>query len=155
MAVHQYKLSNLSKEHQALVLAAKNATKLSYAPYSSFFVGAAILTVEHKIYSGQNQENAAYPACMCAERVALYHYCAVSQAPIIALGIYAENRQDNSDHCAAPCGNCRQVILEYRHRQDSPFPIFSLNQEDRVRCWDSIDDLLPEGFHGGHLKGLL
>lgn len=139
------------EEIQHLLKKAIEASHIAYAPYSNYFVGAAILTSGGDIYLGANQENAAYPSCMCGERVGLYHYVMNSQQPIKYLALYAENRQEKDDQCAAPCGECRQVILEFQQRQKPLFAIYSINQKGYIQKWDSIHELLPNGFHGGVL----
>ena len=130
---------------------ARKASLRAYAPYSSFFVGAAVVTNTGHIYHGQNQENAAYPLCLCAERVALSHYCSLTDDHISAICVYAENRTDSPEACAAPCGACRQVILEYSTRQNKLFPIYSMNQHGYVKAWENVYDLLPDAFKKEHL----
>lgn len=148
-------LLDLPPQQQALLRTAKAASQNAYAPYSKFHVGAAILTEDGQIYVGQNQENAAYPACMCAERVALYHRCARTSSPILQVAIYAENTKARSGQKvpapAAPCGECRQVLLEYHHRQDQPFKILCMNSKNEVIQFDDIQELLPHGFGAAYL----
>lgn len=141
-------VDNLPENIQKLLATAHEASQKAYAPFSNFHVGAAIEVKDGSIYSGQNQENAAYPSCMCAERVALYHRCARSESEITAVAVYAKNNTDVEQHSAAPCGECRQVILEYQSRQKHIFPVYSMNQNGYVTLWSSINELLPEGFHG-------
>jgi len=144
-------ISDLSPKIQRLLEQAKNASESAYAPYSNFFVGSVILTESGESFLGANQENAAYPSCMCGERVALYNYIMNSSSSITELAIYAENRQKDEKYCAAPCGACRQVILEFQHRQESNFTIYSVNQFGYVKEWKSIYELLPNGFDGRSL----
>ena len=95
----------------ALVAAAGAARKWAYVPYSHFAVGAAVLTASGRVFPGCNVENAAYPACLCAERVALTSAYAAGEREIVALAVVADTAGPVS-----PCGTCRQVILELASR---------------------------------------
>lgn len=116
----------------------------AYAPYSGFCVGAALLLANGEIVTGCNQENAAYPSGLCAERVALFsagaHYpnVAVKNMAIVAL-------KDGQSVAVAPCGACRQVILESLARQASSFPVY-LAEKHKVTKVENAGDLLPLAF---------
>lgn len=136
----------LNDEEKKLVDAAKEATNRSYAPYSRFQVGAAVRLAGGVLVSGSNQENAAYPSGTCAERTTLFY--ANSQYPdraVEALAIAAQTGGKFIEHPTAPCGACRQVILETEERYRHPIRIY-LYGTDEVYIVDSIVGLLPLCF---------
>ena len=136
----------LNDEEKKLVDAAKEATNRSYAPYSRFQVGAAVRLAGGVLVSGSNQENAAYPSGICAERTTLFY--ATSQYPdraVEALAIAAQTGGKFIEHPTAPCGACRQVILETEERYRHPIRIY-LYGTDEVYIVDSIVGLLPLCF---------
>lgn len=97
----------LSEQDQLLIAAAREARKYAYAPYSKFFVGAAVST-EAQIFTGCNVENASYGATICAERVAITKMVSSGGAGPVAIAIYTE-----ADELTMPCGICRQVLTEF------------------------------------------
>ncbi|HEY3229111.1 MAG TPA: cytidine deaminase [Roseiflexaceae bacterium] len=123
-------------EYSALVLAARAAREWAYAPYSRFAVGAAALTASGRIFPGCNVENAAYPACLCAERVALVSAYAAGEHEIVALAVVADTPGPVS-----PCGTCRQVILEL-----APRCVITLANMRGDTLQTTPDALLPGGF---------
>jgi len=130
---------------QALV-SAKEGLEKSYAPYSNFNVGAAILAGD-KIYLGANQENASYPLCMCAERVALYNYAMhESNLPATHLGIVVRNPNNPVTKPGTPCGACRQVILEYELRQKADIRLILQGESGEIWILPSVKTLLPLYF---------
>ena len=136
----------LSGEEQQLLEAAKEATQGSYAPYSQFFVGAALRLQNDSIVIGNNQENASYPCGLCAERTALF--AANSQYPnlmVSAIAIAARNADGFLKTPITPCGSCRQVMLEVEHRQNAPMKIY-LYGENGVYRINSSADLVPLQF---------
>ncbi len=136
----------LTDEEKKLVDAAKEASNRSYAPYSRFQVGAAVRLAGGVLVSGSNQENAAYPSGICAERTTLFY--ANSQYPdraVEALAIAAQTGGKFIEHPTAPCGACRQVILETEERYRHPIRIY-LYGTDEVYIVDSIVSLLPLCF---------
>lgn len=136
----------LTDEEKKLVDAAKEASNRSYAPYSRFQVGAAVRLAGGVLVSGNNQENAAYPSGICAERTTLFY--ANSQYPdraVEALAIAAQTGGKFIEHPTAPCGACRQVILETEERYRHPIRIY-LYGTDEVYIVDSIVSLLPLCF---------
>lgn len=136
----------LNDEEKKLVDAAKEATNRSYAPYSRFQVGAAVRLAGGVLVSGSNQENAAYPSGTCAERTTLFY--ANSQYPdraVEALAIAAQTGGKFIEHPTAPCGACRQVILETEERYRYPIRIY-LYGTDEVYIVESIRSLLPLCF---------
>lgn len=139
-------MDELSKEEQELVFAAIQATDNAYARYSNFKVGAALRLEDGRIVIGANQENAAFPSGLCAERSAIFaaqsHY---PDQPIIMLAIAAKNENGILKDPVTPCGACRQVILEMEDRYQRPVRIL-LYGTNGVYCIRSIKDLLPLSF---------
>ena len=108
-----YQYDELNEADRALVTTAKEATARSYVPYSHFSVGAAALLGDGTVVSGTNQENAAYPSGLCAERTTLFYANSrYPDQPVITLAIAARTEKDFIDNPIPPCGACRQVILE-------------------------------------------
>ena len=144
IAVFEYEeLSDIEKN---LIDKAKEATETSYSPYSKFKVGAAALLDNNEIICGSNQENAAYPSGICAERTTLFY--ANSQypnLPVEALAIAAQTSGDFIDHPTAPCGACRQVILETEERYNQPMRIYLYGKKE-IYIVESIRSLLPLCF---------
>src|SRR5690606_11681215 len=129
----------LGVEDAGLMENAISARKRAYSPYSNFEVGAAILLGNGDIVEGNNQENACYPAGLCAERVAIFY--ASSKYPgvsIKTIAVSATSRDYVMDRPAAPCGNCRQAISEYEIRQDSPISIIMSGETGEVLKCHSI-----------------
>ncbi len=130
----------------ALLNDATVATKQSYAPYSKFNVGAAVLLENGEIIYGSNQENAAYPSGLCAERVALFY--ANSRFPNVAVKAIAINSAVNgreNDDPVFPCGDCRQVLLECENRFGKPIRVI-MGGVKNTKVVTSIKDLLPLSF---------
>lgn len=145
-------VNNLPEEYQHLVQEAKNATNDSYAPYSNFFVGAAILLNNGKIITGSNQENASYPIGLCAERTALS--AAASLTPhekMKAIAITARSNHNPVLKPAAPCGICRQSIFEAENKHHQNIEIILTGESGEVYVFKSIKDLLPLHFDAGFL----
>lgn len=131
----------------SIVNKAFEAMEKAYAPYSKFKVGAALLLEDGQIIQGNNQENIAYPSGLCAERIALFH--ANAQFPEIAVElicIVAKGDLMPISQFISPCGACRQVMLESENRQNKPIRIILVNQDNRILCIDSVQNLLPFGF---------
>jgi cytidine deaminase len=143
----------LKKEDQSLIQKAREALKGSYAPYSEFHVGAAVLLENGEIILGSNQENAAYPSGLCAERVAIFH--AKSKYPDVKVKAIAITSA--ADHFVTttpvtPCGACRQVIAETENRQNEKIRIIMKGQEGIVQAVEGIENLLPLVFQEEKLK---
>lgn len=139
-------LDELTPTEQALVQKAIDATYNSYARYSNFHVGAACLLENGEVVIGANQENAAFPSGLCAERTAIF----AAQAnhpdqPIITLAIAARNVNGLLKSPISPCGACRQVVLEIEDRYQRPVRIL-LYGTDGIYVFESIKDLLPFSF---------
>lgn len=142
-----HSLEELDQESRYLVHKAKEATEHSYSPYSKFQVGAAIMLEDGTFVSGANQENASYPLCMCAERVALY--AVASQFPnetITKIAVVAHKKNHKELTPAAPCGACRQVMLEFEQRQGKPMEIIYLAEANEWVNSKSAASLLPFSF---------
>ncbi|WP_067037713.1 cytidine deaminase [Allomuricauda sp. CP2A] len=145
-------INELSQSEQELLQAAEQAQKNAYAPYSNFQVGAAVLLENGEIVIGSNQENASYPSGLCAERVAVFQ--AGARYPGVAIKILAVTA-GSKDHVvnspAAPCGNCRQSIMEYEQNQKTPIVILLKAEKGPVFKCSSMADILPLAFNSSFL----
>jgi cytidine deaminase len=143
-------LALVTQQDKVLIDKAREAASNGYAPYSGFQVGAAVLLENGIIITGNNQENAAYPSGLCAERTALFY--AASQYPAIPIRAIAITAlQTQPGDFAKPCGACRQVIAEYEDRAKSPIRII-LDGPSKIVILDSIDTLLPFRFKKEDLR---
>lgn len=145
--IHICNESELTEAQKNVVEAAKKATSTAYAPYSHFHVGAALLLEGGEIVTGSNQENAAYPSGLCAERTALFYAGAhYPEARVVALAIAARGADGElTPQVCSPCGACRQVILEAQYRSGRPIQLL-LCSATEVYVADGIETLLPLGF---------
>ncbi|HMM11240.1 MAG TPA: cytidine deaminase [Bacteroidales bacterium] len=126
---------------------AHQAAARAYAPYSNFRVGAAVLLEDGTIVSGNNQENAAYPSGLCAERVALFYASAMHPGVRVkAIAVTAFNNESIIDQPVTPCGACRQVMAEYEKNAGIPMRIIMQGQTGPVMVIDSVSSLLPFTF---------
>jgi cytidine deaminase len=127
--------------------AARHATTHAYAPYSGFHVGAALLLADGTIFRGTNQENAAYPSGLCAERTALFGLAASqpTHAPIVGMAV-AARPGDGDFGPALPCGACRQVMLEYETRQGQPISLLLPSRTGTILRFHSLAALIPFNF---------
>ena len=147
-----YQYDELNESDRSLMNAAMEATHRSYAPYSRFSVGAAALLGNGVVVTGSNQENAAYPSGLCAERTTLFY--ANSQYPdqaVITLAVAARTEKDFIDMPIPPCGACRQVILETEKRYGQPLRIL-LYGKNCIYEVKSIGDLLPLSFDASAME---
>lgn len=143
----------LNDEQRQLLTIAKEQTKYSYCPYSKFHVGAAVLLKNGAIVRGCNQENAAYPSGLCAERSALFSAGATyPEQPVLRLAIACYTAEHFTKEPQAPCGACRQVMLETEHRYNQKMEIL-LYGEKEVYVFESAADLLPLVFVSENLEG--
>lgn len=146
-------LETLSASDQELLLAAKKATVNAYVPYSGFKVGAALALEDGIVVTGSNQENASFPAGICAERVALS--AASSQYPnavITAIALSFKSATGPDDHPISPCGICRQTLVEYEQKQLAPIRVLLGGQTGMVYAIASVAELLPLTFTAEDLK---
>lgn len=142
----------LSVEDNLLMKKAIEARKIAYAPYSKFYVGAALLLENGEIIEGNNQESAAYPSGMCAERVAIWK--ANSTYPnvkIIKLAISASSTISKVNTPIGPCGACRQTLSEYEINQKTPFEVLFMGEVGEVVKTTSLQSLLPFSFDSSYL----
>lgn len=120
--------------------------KKAYAPYSRFKVGAAILLDNGKVVVGSNQENAAYPSGLCAERVAIFQAGALyPDAQILKIAISATSEEKPVESPIPPCGACRQSIAEYEFKQEKPIELYFMGEIGEVYKSESLQNILP--FH--------
>jgi len=140
-------IKELSNDVQDLMKQAIEIRKKAYAPYSQFRVGTAILLDNGKIILGSNQENAAYPSGLCAERVAIFHAGSVyPEAKIITMAITAASDTNQTTAPIPPCGSCRQSIAEYEIKQESTIEIYFMGEIGEVYKSTSLKNLLPFMF---------
>lgn len=140
-------IDELPEEIQSLMKQAITIRKKAYAPYSKFRVGTALLLDNKKIVLGSNQENAAYPSGLCAERVAIFQAGAIyPDAKILKIAITAASDHNETKSPIPPCGACRQSISEYESKQDTPIEIYFMGESGEVYKSDSIKNLLPLSF---------
>ena len=140
-------VDELPKDVQELMNEAIKIRETAYAPYSKFHVGTAFLLANGETVTGNNQENAAYPSGMCAERVAVWK--ASSEFPnvkILKIAITASSENNPVTEPVAPSGGCRQALSEYEIKQDSNIEIYFMGQSGNIIKTDSLHDLLPLAF---------
>lgn len=143
---------DLSLEDKNLMLQAFEARKKAYAPYSNFTVGVAILLDNGIVIQGSNQENAAYPSGLCAERVAIFYAGAnYPNAKIIKMFISASPQNRDLEEPIPPCGSCRQSIAEYEWKQNTPIAIYFMGAKGNIYKSDSLKNLLPLVFDKNYL----
>jgi cytidine deaminase len=129
------------------------ASETSYSPYSSFQVGAAVRLTGGSIIRGSNQENAAYPSGICAERVALFFaQSQYPEIPVEAIAIFAKSAEFKLDQPVTPCGSCRQVMAEVENRSGKKIRIIMGNNNSHVQIVEGIESLLPLMFMPEGLK---
>ena len=139
-------IGELSEDDQLLLAEARRITALAYAPYSGFHVGAAVLLANGMIITGNNQENAAYPSGLCAERVALFYANAnYPDSQVIAIAISAAKNGVLVNDTVKPCGSCRQVLAETEVRYETPIRVI-LDGQDSIFILQGIESLLPLSF---------
>lgn len=150
--INVYQYDELKSPDQVLIRIAMDATARSYAPYSRFSVGAAALLNNGTVVTGTNQENAAYPSGLCAERTALFYANSrYPDQPIETLAIAARTEKDFIDNPIPPCGACRQVILETEKRYGQRIRILLYGKECIYEI-KSIGDLLPLSFDASAME---
>ena len=151
--VKLYSYEELDSQLAQLVDMAKAKTQDAYCPYSQFHVGAAVLLADGQIITGANQENAAYPSGLCAERVALFAANANHpQTPVVALALACYTNGHFTTEVASPCGSCRQVMLETEKRFATPMKVI-LYCENGCYVFEDAKSLLPLCFAADNLLG--
>ena len=136
-------IEQMNPEDRELAQAAINATKHSYAPYSKFNVGAAVMLEDGEIITGSNQENAAYPSGLCAERTAMFY--ASSNRPdkaMTKIAVAAGQEGKLCDSPATPCGACRQVMAQYQTKGGRNMEIILVGGK-KIWKFEKVDDILP------------
>ena len=146
IAVCRY--DELSPREKSVVDAARKATDGAYAPYSDFRVGCAVQLSDGTLVTGNNQEKAAYPSGLCAERTALFAaHAAYPDLAVRMLAVAARKGARFVERPIAPCGACRQVLCESEHRAGAPIVLLLCGSEEIFRV-ASVAELLPIGFDG-------
>ncbi|MEY3237440.1 MAG: hypothetical protein RI883_1541 [Bacteroidota bacterium] len=137
----------LSIKDKELIAKAYTICAKAYAPYSKFSVGAAVLLENGEVVLGNNQENIAYPSGLCAERVALFYAGAnFPDEAVQTICIVANGDLIPFDTILAPCGGCRQVMLETETRQNKTYRVILVSQNKKTIVFNSAKDLLPFAF---------
>ena len=142
------KLTDLPEKAKNLMKQAIDIRKKAYAPYSNFRVGAAVLLKNGQIFVGSNQENAAYPSGLCAERVAIYQASTQYPDEEIEMIAISGSAEDPTSYPVSPCGACRQSLSEYETKQKKLIPVYFMGAEGEIVHTESIKDLLPFLFDG-------
>ena len=149
IAVQEFDSENeLAAEDKSLLVKARKSAEGAYAPYSEFFVGAAVQLQTGKTVSGNNQENIAFPSGLCAERVAVFS--AAAQFPnvgILSVAISCKSKNFSVTEPLTPCGACRQVLMEYENRQGKNIRVIVSGEKGKVWIFESVKDLLPFAFN--------
>ncbi len=145
-------LLELNTTDSELVKQAMAISENAYAPYSNFKVGAAVLLKNGEIITGTNQENAAYPSGLCAERTALFYANSkFPDVPVLAIAIVAKSNNVFTEQPIGPCGSCRQVIFETETRFKSPIKIIMVGTK-KISVIENAKSLLPISFSENDLK---
>ena len=140
-------VEQLPNDIQNLMTQAVAVRKNAYAPYSKFRVGAALLLDNGETVLGSNQENAAYPSGLCAERVAIFQSGTIyPDAKILKMAITAASDTNQTTAPIPPCGSCRQSIAEYEIKQDFPIEIYFMGEIGAIYKSASLKNLLPFMF---------
>lgn len=143
----------LNKEDSWLLNKAREVTKLAYAPYSKFHVGAVARMMNGEIVAGSNQENASYPAGLCAERGLLASSATLyPEVAIESIAISYHNINGESNEPISPCGICRQTLREYEDRFHKSIKLILGGMDGKIMVFEKASDLLPFAFTSKDLK---
>ncbi len=146
-------IDELGKDYAFLLSEARRVTKYAYAPYSNFHVGAFARLINGETIQGTNQENASFPAGICAERTLLSAVCALhSGVGISTMAISYNNFKGTSNEPVSPCGICRQSLVEFQARTKTPIRIILSGMQGKVIIINNANDLLPLTFGSDSLK---
>ena len=146
-------IEDLNNEDADLLREARIVTQFAYAPYSNFKVGAFAKLVNGKTVSGTNQENASFPAGICAERTLMSTSSSLFPGiGIQTIAISYNNLDGKSDRPISPCGICRQSFVEFQERTDSPIRIILSGLEGKVQVIENAIDLIPLVFNADDMK---
>ncbi len=152
ITVEHLAFDQLKADDRELIERAKQMTFTSYAPYSDFHVGAALQLSNGQVYTGSNQENAAFGIALCAERTAFFAAGANSpEVPPVAIAIAARSGEEFTAQPVSPCGSCRQALLEAETRFKQPIRVLLYGTEG-VYVVSKVADLLPLNFDGTLMK---
>ena len=136
----------MNASDRALVDAAVSAVSRSYSPYSHFQVGAAVLLEDGTVVLGTNQENAAFPSSLCAERTALFSAgVGYPDKAVVAIAIAGGPEGVLTDEPVTPCGSCRQVMSQFQKKSGRPMAIILVGGK-RIWKFDCVESLLPFVF---------
>ena len=139
-------IEELPADEKALLMTAQKAADNAYAPYSKFNVGAALLLKNGEIISASNQENAAYPSGLCAERSAIFYaHSKYPLTPIVKIAVAAKVNGQLTSDLTYPCGACRQVLQESQIRGREKIKVI-VGSRTTVRVLDSVEGILPFAF---------
>lgn len=142
----------LRLEDQKVLTLAKKHLEYSYSPYSNFKVGTGLLLSNGELIGGSNQENASYPLCLCAERVALAAAASMHPSiPIRTLAVTIQHATKIIGEPAMPCGACRQVICEVEQKQQQAIRVITQGMEGEVYIFESGLSILPLAFDASFL----
>jgi cytidine deaminase len=145
-------IDELNADDRQLLTEARKVTDNAYAPYSNFHVGAAAKLSNNKIVTGTNQENASYPVGICAERVLLSAVSSLYPGiPIETMAVSYQSKKMKSDHPIAPCGMCRQALLEFEGRTIKPIRLILAGLVGKIYVIKSASQLLPLAFSSEEL----
>ena len=146
-------IDQLTEEDAWLLDEAKNITKIAYAPYSHFQVGAMARLTNGKTVAGSNQENASYPVGLCAERVLLSAASSLYPGvPVDSIAISYHTENGSSNRPITPCGICRQSLVEYESRLQHPIRLILGGMEGKIFIIPKAKMLLPLGFSEEDMK---
>ena len=146
--------SELNEDDRVVLVKAREATRNAYAPYSNFHVGAAARLANGEIVTGSNQENASFPAGLCAERVLLSSASSLyPKVPIESIAISYRSSLVESDHPITPCGICRQSLQEYEERLHHPIRLILGGMKGKIFIIPKASMLLPLSFTSNDLNG--
>lgn len=146
-------IGELSPEDAFLLESARAQTANAYAPYSNFCVGATARLVNGELVSGTNQENASFPAGICAERVLMSTASSLYPGEgIKTMAISYLNKNGHSDHPISPCGICRQSFAEFQIRTGQPIRLILSGQSGQIFIMQNAVDLLPLMFNAEDMK---
>ncbi|MCC7051425.1 MAG: cytidine deaminase [Bacteroidia bacterium] len=140
-------IKELSPIHIELIEQAQKTLKNAYAIYSNFYVGCSILLENGEVFTGNNQENLAFPSGMCAERTALFYASAqYPDSPVRTIAIAASSENINPLEIITPCGACRQVMVEYETKFNKPIEIILTSPKGKIWVIGSAKSLIPFTF---------
>lgn len=146
-----YNFDECNKSTKKLIEKAQDIALNSYAPYSNFHVGSAVLLANGKIVTGSNQENASFPAGICAERTAMaYANSKYPDIPAKAIATVAYQNNEITEEICSPCGVCRQFLLEVESKFNHPLKVIMCSKNNIYEA-ATVKDLLPLCFDKSNL----